>query len=92
MGRIILKKPQILLLDEATSALDKDSEKEIQKTVDELSNDKTTISIAHRLSTIENYDQIYVFDNGRIKEHGTHEELMKLQKRYYTLHKFSSFS
>ena len=92
MGRIILKKPQILLLDEATSALDKDSEKEIQKTLDELSNDKTTISIAHRLSTIENYDQIYVFDNGRIKEHGTHEELMKLQKRYYTLHKFSSFS
>ena len=92
MGRIILKNPQILLLDEATSALDKDSEREIQRTLDEISNDKTTISIAHRLSTIENYDQIYVLDNGRIHEHGTHEELMKLQKRYYTLHKFSSLS
>ena len=92
MGRIILKEPQILLLDEATSALDKDSEREIQKSLDEISMDKTTITIAHRLSTIENYDQIYVFDNGRIKEHGTHEELMKLQKRYFTLHKFSSLS
>ena len=90
IARTFLKDPKILLLDEPTSSLDKESEIEVQNSLEELSNNKTTISISHKLNTIENYDQIYVLDKGRIKEHGTHDELMKLQKRYYTLHKFST--
>ena len=87
-----MKNPTILLLDEATSALDKESEIEVQKSLDNLSINKTTITIAHRLNTIENYDKIYVFDNGRIHEQGTHEELMKLKKRYFTLYKYSNLN
>ena len=90
IARIFLRNPPILLLDEPTSTLDKESELEIEKSLDILSKDKTTITIAHRLNTIENCDNIIVFDNGRIKEQGTHDELMKLRKRYYTLHKFSN--
>ena len=90
LARLFLKKPVILLLDEATSALDKQSEIEVQKALDRLTINKTTISIAHRLNTIENSDKIFVFDNGRIYEQGTHEELMKLKKRYYILQKYSS--
>ena len=90
IARIFLKNPPILLLDEPTSTLDKESELEIEKSLDILSKDKTTITIAHRLNTIENCDNIIIFDNGRIKEQGTHDELMKLRKRYYTLHKFSN--
>ena len=92
IARTLLKNPKILLLDEPTSSLDKESEIEVQKSLDKLSQNKTTISISHKLNTIEHYDQIYVLDKGRIKEHGTHEELMKLQKRYYTLYKFSSIN
>ena len=92
IARTYLKNPKILLLDEPTSSLDKESEIEAQKALDDLSSDKTTISISHNLSTIEHYDQIYVLDKGRIKEHGTHEELMQLKKRYFTLHKFSSIN
>ena len=87
-----MKNPAILLLDEATSALDKNSEMEVQKSLDKLSMNKTTVSIAHRLNTIENSDKIFVFDNGRIHEQGTHDELMKLKKRYYTLYKYSNLS
>ena len=90
ISRIFLKNPLILLLDEPTSALDKESEMEIEKSLDILSENKTTITIAHRLNTIENYDKIIVFDDGRIKEQGTHDELIKLRKRYYTFHKFSN--
>ena len=90
IARIFLKNPPILLLDEPTSSLDKESELEIEKFLDILSKDKTTMTIAHRLNTIENCDNIIIFDNGRIKEQGTHDELMKLRKRYYTLHKFSN--
>ena len=90
IGRIFLKNPKILLLDEATSALDKESEIEIEKSLDKLSMGKTTISIAHRLNTIKNYDKIIVLHKGRIYEQGTHEELMKLKKRYYALYKFSN--
>ena len=92
IARVFLRNPRILLLDEATSALDQQSEIEVQNSLEKLSKNKTTISIAHRLSTIENYDYIYVFDNGRIHEQGTHEELMKLKKRYYTLQKYSRYN
>ena len=61
----------------------------MQKTLDKISLNKTTVAIAHRLNTIEKSDKIFVFDNGRIREKGTHDELIKLHKRYYILYKFS---
>ena len=84
-----IKKKKILLLDEATSALDKDSELEVQKSLDKLSTNRTSISIAHRLSTIEKCDKIFVLENGRLVEQGTHQQLMALKNKYYTLHKYS---
>ena len=90
IARIFLKNPPILLFDEPTSALDKESEMEVEKSLEILAQNKTTVTIAHRLNTIEKCDKIIVFDNGRIKEQGTHDELMKLQKRYYTLHKLAN--
>ena len=86
IARAILKNPQILILDEATSALDTESEKIVQAALDKLMVGRTSFVIAHRLSTIFNADQIYVIDNGHIKEHGTHEELLKMGGLYSYLY------
>ena len=92
IARAILKDAPILLLDEATSSLDSESEKLIQKSLVELQKNRTTIVIAHRLSTIENADQIMVLDQGRIVDRGKHDDLIKKDGIYSTLHKiqFSS--
>ena len=86
IARCILKKPKIILLDEATSALDKNVEEEVQKSLDALLlNERTSVSIAHRLSTITN-NKIYYLEKGLIKEEGSHDELMELKGRYYSLY------
>lgn len=85
LARVFLKNPDIILLDEATSALDNESETLVQEAIDRLSNDKTIITIAHRLSTIKNSDCIYVLDNHKIAEHGTHDELIKLNGIYASM-------
>lgn len=76
IARAILKDPSILILDEATSSLDSQSEVLIQQALQELMKGRTSIIIAHRLATIKNADEIYVLDNGKIAEHGIHEELL----------------
>ncbi len=83
IARALLKDAPILLLDEATSALDTESEQAIQKALDLLMKDRTTIIIAHRLSTIINCDQIFVVDEGKIVEKGTHTELVQNEGSFY---------
>ena len=85
IARAILKNSSIILLDEATSALDTESEKIVQEAMNNLSEDKTTITIAHRLSTIKSSDLIYVVDKGKIVEQGTHEELINMNNIYKKL-------
>ena len=76
IARVFLKNPPILILDEATSALDNESERWIQKSLEELSKNRTTITIAHRLSTIRDADEIIVITEDGIAERGTHAELL----------------
>lgn len=86
IARVFLKNPAILILDEATSALDNVTEYEIQKALEELSKDRTTLVVAHRLSTVKNSDEIIVLTDKGIEERGTHEELIKLGGVYSHLH------
>ncbi|MCX8711457.1 lipid A ABC transporter ATP-binding protein/permease MsbA [Gilliamella sp. B3464] len=87
IARALLRDTPILILDEATSALDSESERAIQKALDELQKGRTAIVIAHRLSTIENADEILVMNDGKIIEKGTHSELLSLNGTYTRLHK-----
>src|SRR3989440_12505938 len=86
IARAILKNAPILLLDEATSSLDSESEKQIQKALAKLAAGRTVIAIAHRLSTVLSADQIIVMDCGRIKEIGTHAELLEKSGYYRRLY------
>ena len=86
IARIFLKNPSILILDEATSALDNTTELLIQKALDELCKGRTAIVVAHRLSTIRNADKIIVISDGKIKEEGSHDELIRQNGAYKLLY------
>ena len=82
LARAILKDPPLLILDEATSAVDNETEAAIQRSLDQITVDRTTIAIAHRLSTVRNADAIYVMEGGRVVEAGTHGELLAREGVY----------
>ena len=85
IARALIRRPRLLLLDEATSALDTESEKIVQAALDKAKEGRTTIAIAHRLSTIKHSDRIFVLVDGRIKEQGTHEQLLQERGTYYEM-------
>jgi ATP-binding cassette, subfamily B, heavy metal transporter len=82
IARVILKRARLLIFDEATSALDTKTEKQIQESLDQVSQDRTTLIIAHRLSTVIGADEILVLDNGQVAERGSHAELLAREGRY----------
>ena len=90
IARAIIRDPQVIIFDEATSALDSVTEKEIQKAIENLTEDRTTFIVAHRLSTIRNADKIAVMANGRCVEYGTYKELMERKGEFYKLKKMQS--
>ena len=83
LARALVRQPKLLILDEATSALDMASEAMIQKTIESLRGKVTTIIIAHRLSTILNADAVYVLDQGKMREHGNPQALLKDEQSYF---------
>jgi ATP-binding cassette, subfamily B, bacterial len=85
IARTLLRDPRILVLDEATSALDNETERAVQRALDELSRGRTTVTIAHRLSTVRDADQIVLVDHGRVLESGTHDTLVGDGGRYAAL-------
>lgn len=85
IARALLRQPQILIFDEATSALDAESEKVVQEAINASLENRTAVMVAHRLSTIKDCDMIYVFDNGKIVENGTHAELNEREGIYKKL-------
>ena len=85
LARVLLRNPEILILDEATSSLDTESERFIQKTIYEISKNCTTVIIAHRLSTIKEVQNIYVFEDGEVKEEGNFQFLMEYGKTFKRL-------
>ena len=90
IARAVLKNPPILILDEATSAVDNETEAAIQRSLEKITANRTTIAIAHRLSTVRNADRIYVMEYGKLVEQGTHEQLLAQQKIYASLWRVQS--
>jgi len=86
IARAILAKPSIIIMDEATSSIDTLTEEMIQRGIDALLKNSTSFIIAHRLSTIRRADRILVIENGRIKEQGTHKELLSKKGHYYKIY------
>ena len=85
IARAVLKNPPIMILDEATSALDTESEQLVQKALENMMLNRTSIVIAHRLSTIQKADKILVLQKGKIIEQGKHQELLEAKGMYYKL-------
>ncbi|OQY08070.1 MAG: thiamine ABC transporter permease [Planctomycetales bacterium 4572_13] len=91
IARVFLKNPPVFIFDEATSSLDTESELLIQQSLELLSQNRTTVIIAHRLSTIKNADYLYVMNQGRIVEHGTHTQLLEKKDYYHKLYTMNLF-
>ncbi|WP_349262886.1 ABC transporter ATP-binding protein [Allocoleopsis sp.] len=90
IARAILKNPPILILDEATSAVDNETEAAIQRSLEKITKNRTTIAIAHRLSTVRNADCIYVMEHGKLVEQGRHEQLLEQEGIYASLWRVQS--
>jgi subfamily B ATP-binding cassette protein MsbA len=92
IARAYLRNSDVLLFDEATSALDNESEKIVQRALQDLAGNKTVLAVAHRLSTIQDFDKIIVLKGGRIIEQGTHHELLNKWGEYSKLYELSQLS
>ncbi len=90
IARAVLKNPPILILDEATSAVDNETEAAIQRSLERITKNRTTIAIAHRLSTVRNADCIFVMEDGRVVESGQHEQLLEHDGVYSSLWRVQS--